>query len=422
MTVLQAWTEQDGAFYAGQVADPEIQRFTVDSPDTTADDVASAIRALHADPHGQFGRVIVDPVTGDLCGNLALERSAAEVTVSYWVAAHARGRGLARRAVREALDWVRSHWSGTSTAFASIHADNAASAAVVSALGFERAPQRDKQIHVRGEDWPMHGWQLRLAPLTPDEHGGSELDGDYLDQLWDFNDPAESEGRLRRARDDAADGVRDELTTQVARALGLQEQFDAGWAELALVESDGPVVRLRRALESGRLARSAGDTDRATESFLEATRVTDTGHDFLRIDALHMLAITDGPHAEQWTAAGLELATTTSDQRAKRWVGSLMLNAGWAHHDAGRHAQALESFERAVAAYAERGAPEQLHAARWAVARCLRSLGRDAEALAIQEQLALAEPTDTYVQQELAILNAVGTTGDSAPPNREKSR
>ena len=56
--------------------------------------------------------------------------------------------------------------------------------------------------------------------------------------LWDFDDPAGSEQRLRSAADVAEGSQRLVLLTQVARALGLQERYDEGHAlldELAVV-------------------------------------------------------------------------------------------------------------------------------------------------------------------------------------------
>jgi hypothetical protein len=50
------------------------------------------------------------------------------------------------------------------------------------------------------------------------------------------------------------------------------------------------------------------------------------------------------------------------------------------------------------------GTADQLHVAQWAVARCLRSLGRLEEAREIQERLFAARPDDEYVVSELAEL------------------
>ena len=44
------------------------------------------------------------------------------------------------------------------------------------------------------------------------------------------------------------------------------------------------------------------------------------------------------------------------------------------------------------------------------MARCLRSLGRTDEALAMQRELAAARPNDTYVRAEIEVLTAAEPT------------
>jgi tetratricopeptide (TPR) repeat protein len=158
-------------------------------------------------------------------------------------------------------------------------------------------------------------------------------------------------------------------------------------------------------LERGRLRNSNGDPAASIPHFRDALghseRVGDT---FLTIDALHMLAIADTVHAGKWTRQGLALAEAATDPRPRRWRGPLHNNLGWTLHEAGDFPAALEAFRAALAAFEETGTPEQVHIARWTIARCLRSLGRNPEALAIQVQLAIADPPDPYVDEEIALL------------------
>ncbi|BDZ63241.1 hypothetical protein GCM10025877_01790 [Agromyces mangrovi Wang et al. 2018] len=79
-------------------------------------------------------------------------------------------------------------------------------------------------------------------------------------------------------------------------------------------------------------------------------------------------------------------------------------NLGWTLHESGDADAALEQFESALAFANEHGSAEQRHVARWAVGRCLRTLGRDDEALAIQRELAEQRPDDEFVQDEIAAL------------------
>ena len=183
-----------------------------------------------------------------------------------------------------------------------------------------------------------------------------------LDELWDFADPTGSEARLRHAADDRTDPEeRAELTTQVARAVGLQGRFADAHAVLDAVTITDDVVAARAALERGRLHNSAGDAERATAYFLAAADAASVaGSVFLRVDALHMLAIADADQSEEWTAAALSALDDVADPRTLRWRVSLHNNSGWAHFDAGHFADALASFERAKDAAIRWGTPQQV--------------------------------------------------------------
>lgn len=113
------------------------------------------------------------------------------------------------------------------------------------------------------------------------------------------------------------------------------------------------------------------------------------GEDGPAVDAAHMLAIVDAPPGEaHWHERALELADTSPDPAARRWRGSLWNNIGWARFDAGDLEGALAAFETALAARQERGQAKETRIAEWCIARCIRALGRPAEALALQERLA----------------------------------
>jgi tetratricopeptide (TPR) repeat protein len=147
------------------------------------------------------------------------------------------------------------------------------------------------------------------------------------------------------------------------------------------------------------------------------------GAEGFAVDAAHMVAIaasSDGAEALTWNERALSLSESSSDPAARRWRASLLNNLGWTHHDAGRFDQALDHFERALAAREEAGAVGPIRIARWAIARALRSLGRLDEALAIQRSLAeehAADGTsDGYVSEELGeLLLAQGLPAEARP-------
>ena len=139
--------------------DPEIQRFTTDPADLTAADVAAAITALSSDPR-HVGFLVADVATGTRLGNLALDHADRAGEVSYWVAAEARGRGVATRALRVLASWafgaldidVLRLWT---------HADNTASRTAAERAGFTRVPAEDRTRVVRGAAWPTVAYERR---------------------------------------------------------------------------------------------------------------------------------------------------------------------------------------------------------------------------------------------------------------------
>ena len=236
--------------------------------------------------------------------------------------------------------------------------------------------------------------------------------------LWDFDDPAGSERRFR-AGAAAGDGAeRAVWLTQVARALGLQERYDEAHAVLdGLEAAEGPEVAVRRALERGRLRRSAGDAERARPDFQDAAALAQqAGLEELHVDALHMIALVADPGDQAaLTEAALAVARSSTDRRARDWDASLLNNLGMAHADRGDFATALQAFEEALAARERIGDDARTRVARWMVAWALRNLGRTEEALTLQSTLkaeldALGE-ADPYVDEELALLSGGGSTG-----------
>lgn len=192
-----------------------------------------------------------------------------------------------------------------------------------------------------------------------------------VDALWDFDDPAASETRFAQAAAASHDTDRAELDTQRARALGLQERYVEADAVLDAITDRSPVVRVRVDLERGRVRSSSGDPEAAAELFRAAAAAAASADlTFLRIDALHMLAIVEAAHAQSWTAQALAELQSVDDPRTLRWQVSLRNNAGWAHFDAGRLHEALAEFEEAARAAERWGTPQQVRWADEAIAQC----------------------------------------------------
>ena len=255
-----------------------------------------------------------------------------------------------------------------------------------------------------------------------------ELDVAALDRWWNFEQPASSEATFRSELTKLAanSGARLELMTQIARAQGLQRRFDEANATLDEVERQlrghAERVEVRYLLERGRVFNSSRQPERATPLFLAALdRARASGEDFLAIDAAHMLGIA-APAAErlQWNLQAVSMTETTTDAPSKRWLASLYNNIGWTYQDQGDYARALEYFQKALPAWEARGNASSILAARWSIARTLRSLGRYDEALVIQRAL-LAEnessgAVDGFVFEELGELTlALGDAAGAKP-------
>lgn len=200
-----------------------------------------------------------------------------------------------------------------------------------------------------------------------------------LDELWDFDDPALSERRFRAAVGELVPSTTAaaELTTQLARAIGLQGRFDEADALLESIIDPEGVVAARVLLERGRLRNSAGRPAEAIPLFESALPIAAAeGQDFVGLDAAHMLAIADSARAAHWTDRALETVEETDDARTKRWGVSLHNNLGWNLFDSGDLTGALAEFELAADAARDVGTPAQQRQAQDAIDETVKALGR----------------------------------------------
>ncbi|MDX3661610.1 GNAT family protein [Streptomyces sp. ID05-26A] len=153
---LREWTTEDASWYAETTRDPEVQRYTTDPPTITAEQVAAAIEALPGNP-GTASFCIED--AGERCGNVAVDLADGVGHVSYLVAAEARGRGLASKALTEFVAWILAHRTVTELRLWT-HRDNAGSRKVAERAGFVRDPARDEDREIKGEVWPTVAYHL----------------------------------------------------------------------------------------------------------------------------------------------------------------------------------------------------------------------------------------------------------------------
>lgn len=230
-----------------------------------------------------------------------------------------------------------------------------------------------------------------------------------LDSLWDFNDLEVSAERFRTAADDPdlSPVIKAELLTQVARALGGMGEREQALVVLdrahAALTEPSDVVDARIALERARVNIAGKRNAEAVAELLTAVRkASAAGSAFIALDALHMLALVDEGHEEEWAHEGIEALDSVTDPRTRRWGIAFHNNLGWRLLYAGKPEAALDHFESAWHFATQVGTENQRFITRWAKAKCLRALGRTDEAIAIQRELAAERPSETSVAVELA--------------------
>jgi RimJ/RimL family protein N-acetyltransferase len=138
--VLRAIRASDLAAITAACQDPEIPRWTnVPSPYTRADAETHFAATATDAPGGRAARLVaVDARDGTLLGSfslLELDREPGYGEIGYWVAAGARGRGVATRAVRLLAAWAHDEL-GLERIEVIAHRDNLPSRRVAEKAGF----------------------------------------------------------------------------------------------------------------------------------------------------------------------------------------------------------------------------------------------------------------------------------------------
>ncbi len=174
--VLRPWRSSDAALMVAASSDPAIERYNGPAPATAADAVAVIERiqerwrtfVVEGDPTGA-AFAIVDAALAEPVGMCGVDHwSSTDVAqFGYWLAAGARGRGHATRAVTLMTGWLFE--LGAARVFLTIESDNAASAAVARRAGFTyegtlraygvwQGQRKDVDVFaVLPDEWPLGG-------------------------------------------------------------------------------------------------------------------------------------------------------------------------------------------------------------------------------------------------------------------------
>jgi RimJ/RimL family protein N-acetyltransferase len=139
---LRPWSLDDAPELHRLVADPDILRFTRIPGDATLDErrewLAACSEGWASGMHATWA--VTDATSGSLIGAASLRVSLddpAVAEIGYWVAAHSRRQGVARRAVELVARWAFGTWSIARLEILVAEA-NAASQRVALTSGFSR--------------------------------------------------------------------------------------------------------------------------------------------------------------------------------------------------------------------------------------------------------------------------------------------
>jgi tetratricopeptide (TPR) repeat protein len=222
-----------------------------------------------------------------------------------------------------------------------------------------------------------------------------------VDGYWASHDLIKTEAAIRQALPSDLNGPWNSVAlsaiTQLVRVLNLQgksseakEMLDLARKQVQYAEPQTRMrTEIRLLLEEGRHFCMAMMPAKAQGPFSRAWKMaSDSGEVFLTIESAVMLSVSQPPkYQNEWLQRALDLAAKTDDEQAKLWLAQLHLMDGWHAFDFRRFEDALRAFQLALARPRGHGEMTDVILIKWCIARCLRALGRVAEALEMQREL-----------------------------------
>lgn len=243
-----------------------------------------------------------------------------------------------------------------------------------------------------------------------------------LDSLWNPMDAAASEAAFRALLPAAGQLTGRErcglieLLVQIARAQTVQRKLSEARLNLSEAEkllgeqkAGYPVsVKIRWLFEKGRLFITEKTPSQARAVFAEAlTLAENSGEDHFVVETAQMMAIIE-PQKSQlaWIVKAIQVAETSPQQEAKKYLGSLYASLGWKLYDLRQFEKSLETFQRSLSHLKVHGTKREVFVAKWSTGKVLRAMGKTEEALAIQKalvsELGIGGTQDGRLYEELA--------------------
>ena len=240
----------------------------------------------------------------------------------------------------------------------------------------------------------MDAQQEQVATFDP-----AKFPLENFDKLFQ-GDPGEIEHRLTRllprAESQSDPSIHVQILSQLALAQAMQQRFREAHDTLdratALVHEEDFLGRSRVLLERGRVFHQAGEEEKAIPLFQEAYDIARRGkHEYHAINAAHMIAIVvaNPEDRNRWNRQAIAMSENAAEPQAKQWLSALYNNLGQGQIKTRDFEAALRSFERCQTLAEERGEDIVIRGAVWGRARAMRGLGRNEEALDIQNALRL---------------------------------
>lgn len=230
-----------------------------------------------------------------------------------------------------------------------------------------------------------------------------------FDTYWDYSNPKSTEEKFREillSNDVQDPNYRAELSTQLARTMGMQRKFTEAHNLLNQITPDiianDPQVACRLSLERGRLYNSNNEKPQAIEHFIKAAEIAQVNHfDFYLVDAYHMLGIaTKAEDSLEWNEKAITAAESATEARAKNWLGALYNNTGWTYLDMKEYEKAADLFHKCLYWNEDKKKTAAVRIAKYSIAKCYRLLNRNEEALFILTEI--VGDDDGYIHEELA--------------------
>jgi tetratricopeptide (TPR) repeat protein len=259
-----------------------------------------------------------------------------------------------------------------------------------------------------------------------------------IDNFWDFENLQACEQKIRallvnETSLETAATSRPENLILLARVQGLQRLFTEAASTLQIArsllrideEQSANSAEIKFLIEQGRLFSLSMNHSQSLTYYLKAWEQSLKLNDpYYSIEAAMLLSISQSPKLQnEWLKKAIDLGETTQSMVAKKWLPILYAMDGWNSFDFRRFDESLQNFKKSLESLIDEQSPTVSIGLRWNIARALRALNRNQEALDLQvtlsTELSLLGKTNGHIYLEIAECNQALKKFDEAKTNFE---